>query len=45
MFLPACVGRGADADAMKQPNPAAHFAIIAQAVDLNLVDDHGYGKS
>jgi hypothetical protein len=33
---------GCRADAMKRPNTAAHFAIIAQAVDLSLVDVHGY---
>lgn len=45
-FVPAlALGGVADIDHVKRMNAAAHFAIVAQTMNFNLIDVQGYGKS
>lgn len=45
-FVPAlALGGVADIDHVKRMNAAAHFSIVAQTMNFNLVDVQGYGKS
>ncbi|MDO1583072.1 GAD-like domain-containing protein [Rhizobium oryzicola] len=45
-FVPALAPGGvADIDHVKRMNAAAHFSIVAQTMNFNLIDVQGYGKS
>lgn len=45
-FVPAlALGGIADIDHVKRMNAAAHFSIIAQTMNFNLIDVQGYGNS
>lgn len=45
-FVPALgLGGIADIDHVKRMNAAAHFSIVAQTMNFNLIDVQGYGKS
>ncbi|MFD1745663.1 T6SS immunity protein Tdi1 domain-containing protein [Rhizobium helianthi] len=45
-FVPAlALGGVADIDHVKRMNAAAHFSIVAQTMNFNLIDVQGYGKS